>query len=67
MNHAPRILATRHLAVVDGIRLTSVALEAPPVAVVSDVESIMHGWWFRAGGYPAGRVFGITLVGASGS
>ncbi|MBK8161498.1 MAG: hypothetical protein IPK59_23045 [Rhodospirillaceae bacterium] len=59
----PRILATQHVAVHDGIRLTLVVLDRPPVAVVSDVESIMNGWWYRAGGYPIGRIFG-TLIAA---
>ena len=41
-----------------GIRATEwVYLHAPPVAEVSEVESVMGLWWFRAGGYPVGQVF----------
>ncbi len=61
MTSRPRILATQHVAVVDGIRLTPVVLDRPPVAVVSGVESIMGLWWLRSGGYPVGRVFGTLL------
>ncbi|MBK8161528.1 MAG: hypothetical protein IPK59_23225 [Rhodospirillaceae bacterium] len=61
MNPRPRILATQHVAVVDGIRLTAVVLDKPPVAVVSDIESIMGGWWYRSGSYPVGRIFGTLL------
>lgn len=61
MTSRPRILAIQHVAVVDGIRLTPVVLDRPPVAVVSDVESIMGGWWYRAGGYPVGRIFGTFI------
>lgn len=62
MTRRPPIYATQHVAVVDGIRLIPVVLASPPVAVVSDVESIMGLWWYRSGGYPVGRVFG-TWVG----
>lgn len=61
MNSRPRIFATQHVAVVDGIRLTPVVLDRPPVAVVSGVESIMGLWWLRSGGYPVGRIFGTLL------
>jgi len=47
--------------VVDGIRLTPVVLDRPPVAMVSGLESIMGGWWLRAGGYPVGRIFGTFI------
>lgn len=62
MRSAPRILAVQHVAAIDGIRLTQVVLDRPPVAVVSDVESIMNGWWYRAGGYPVGRIFGTLFA-----
>lgn len=61
MTSRPRILAIEHVAVLDGIRLTPVVLDKPPVAVVSDVESIMGLWWLRSGGYPVGLVFGTLL------
>lgn len=57
----PRILAMQHVAVLDGIRHTPVVLDRPPVAVVSDVESIMGLWWLRSGGYPVGRIFGTVI------
>lgn len=38
-----------------------VPLPGPPVAGMSAVEAIMAGWWWRAGGYPAGRVFGTVM------
>lgn len=58
---APRILATRHEAVWGEMRITRVALAEPPVAVVSELESVVAGWWYRAGGYPVGRRFGTLL------
>lgn len=56
------IRATRHEADRGAVRCEVVTLDRPPVAVVSDIESIMGGWWYRAGGYPVGRVFGTALV-----
>jgi hypothetical protein len=53
----PRIIATRHQASRDGIVIERVVLDEPPVAVVSDVESVMGLWWLRSGGYPVGRLF----------
>lgn len=60
---SPRIVATLHEASRDGISVTRVALDRPPVAVVSEVESIILGWWYRAGGYPVGRTFGTSMDG----
>lgn len=64
----PPIVAIRHEHVNEscshlsgGVRITRVVLPAPPVAVVSGIESIINGWWYRSGGYPVGRVFG-TLI-----
>lgn len=56
-----RIIAIQHCATLDGLKHTRVMLDAPPVAVVSDVESIMAHWWFRTGGYPIGRLFGTFI------
>ncbi len=60
--NSPRIIATRHDSGgwQQRLKLERVALDAPPVAVVSEVESIMGGWWFRAGGYLVGQMFGIV-------
>lgn len=56
-----RIMASQHCATPDGLKHARVMLEHPPVAVVSPVESIMGGWWYRAGGYPVGRIFGTFI------
>jgi hypothetical protein len=61
VSSAPRILAVQHVAVADGIRLTPVVLDRPPVAVVSDIEAIMGHWWLCSGGYPVGRIFGTFI------
>lgn len=55
------IVATQHCASQDGLKQTRVMLDRPPVAVVSDVESIMGLWWLRSGGYPVGRIFGTVI------
>lgn len=56
-----RIMATQHCASQDGLKQIRVMLDRPPVAVVSDVESIMGLWWLRSGGYPVGRIFGTFI------
>ena len=56
-----RIHAVQHEATLEGIRLTRVILDKPPVAAVSQVEAIMGRWWHRSGGYPVGRIFGTPL------
>lgn len=61
MKSRVRIVAVRHHATPDGLRVTKVVLDWPPVAVVSDVESIMGGWWSKSGGYPVGREFGTRI------
>jgi len=50
-----RIVATRHEETQTGVRITKIVLDAPPVAHVPEVDSIVGGWWYRAGGYPVGR------------
>ena len=59
----PRLLATRHEATANGIKVERVVLHEPPVAVVSELESVILGWWYRAGGYPVGRTFGTPFSG----
>jgi len=57
-----RLVALRQSQPFDAIRRQLVCLDAPPVAVVSEVEAIMARWWLRAGGYPVGRVFASWLA-----
>lgn len=52
-----RIVATRHE---DG-RGVRVLLGETPVAIVPLIDSIFGVWWYRAGGYPAGRFIGTRL------
>lgn len=45
----PHIVATRHTSNPFGeIKVERVLLAAPPVAVVSPIESVVGGWWRRA-------------------
>ncbi len=55
-----RIIATRHEETSAGVRVSRVLLDEPPVAYLPAVDSVLGGWWFRAGGYPVGRDYGIT-------
>lgn len=55
------IVATRHEAAPDGIRITRELLERPPVAVVPELDSVIGGWWYRAGGYSVGLRTGTPL------
>lgn len=55
------VLATVHVADRERLRVERVVLDRPPVATVSEVEAVMHGWWYRAGGYPVGRRFGTAV------
>lgn len=55
--HPRHLVVLRHSQPFDTIRHQLVCIDAPPVAVVSDVEEIMGRWWLRAGGYPVGRIF----------
>lgn len=59
----PYIVALRHEAIAYGFKVERVVLDEPPVAVVSPLESVILGWWYRAGGYPVGRTFGTPLGG----
>lgn len=43
------------------MQIARVDLAAPPIAGVSRIESVINNWWMRAGGYPAGRIFGRAL------
>ena len=56
-----RLVALRHWQCSDTIRRQLVCLDAPPVAVVSQLEAIMASWWQRAGGYPVGKRFASWL------
>ncbi len=56
-----RLVALRQSQPFDTIHRQLVCLEAPPVAVVSQVEALMASWWQRAGGYPVGRRFGTVI------
>lgn len=57
----PVIRATRIACDSHGdIHRTRVSLDAPPVAQISLVESIIYSWWYRADPYPPGRRFGST-------
>jgi hypothetical protein len=58
-----RLVALRQSQPFDTIRRQLVFLDAPPVAVVSEVEEIMARWWLREGGYPVGRIFATWRVG----
>lgn len=57
MNRSPTIYATVHDAGDPGAVTRRIVLPRPPVAVVSPLEAVIHGWWHRSGGYPVGRVF----------
>lgn len=65
MRRCPLIHATVHDAGEPGSVTRRIVLPEPPIAVVSPLESVIHGWWRRAGGYPVGRVFG-TRIGTAG-
>ena len=52
-----RIVAVRH----ENHRFIRVMLDAPPVAVVPDLDFVLGGWWFRSAGYPPGAVFATWL------
>lgn len=54
-------MATVHVADRERLRVERVVLERPPVARVSEVEAVMHGWWYRSGGYPVGHQFGTAV------
>lgn len=43
------------------IQIALVALASPPIASASKVETVVHSWWMRAGGYRSGRIFGSAL------
>lgn len=58
-----RLVALRQSQPFDRIRRQIVCLDAPPVAVVSEIEEIMARWWLRAGGYPVGRIFATWRAG----
>ncbi|MFA7278622.1 MAG: hypothetical protein WC100_00840 [Sterolibacterium sp.] len=55
---APRILATLHEETAVGIRVTRVALDKPPVAVVPALDSVLGLWWFHADDWPVGQSTG---------
>lgn len=55
-------MATVHLSPASGINISRAELPFPPVAVVPRLDSIIAGWWYRAGGYPVGRLFGTEYV-----
>lgn len=61
-NPRSRIPVTLHQATWVGVEIVRGYLDAPPVAVVSMVESIVGGWWLRSAPYPVGRLFGTILV-----
>lgn len=61
--HPRHLVVLRHSQPFDTIHHQLVCIDAPPVAVVSDVEEIMARWWLRAGGYPVGRIFATRLAG----
>ena len=44
-----------------GRREQRVRLDAAPIAVVTPMEAIMHGWWLRSAAYPVGRVFATAM------
>jgi hypothetical protein len=58
----PRIVATRVKCDLGGhsITIERVALSAPPVASMTFVDALFGNWWFRAGGYPVGALFGTA-------
>jgi hypothetical protein len=61
-----KIVATRHVAARDEVCIDRVVIDAPPMAVVSEVESIICGWWARSAGYPVGVLSGTALGAAGG-
>lgn len=58
----PVIHATRHQAGRECLHLSRVVLDDPPIAVVTPMEAIIHGWWLRSPGYPVGRRFGTECA-----
>ncbi len=58
---AALIPAIRHEERHNGVHLTRIVLDKPPIAVVPELDSVMGGWWYRAGGYPPGEVFATWL------
>lgn len=58
----PVIYATRHQAGHECLHLSRVVLDEPPIAVVTPMEAIIHGWWLRSPGYPVGRRFGTAIA-----
>lgn len=55
------IYATAHDAGYPGSVTHRVVLHQLPIAVVSPIESVIHGWWLQSGGYPVGRIFGTRI------
>lgn len=55
------MIATRHEGCQKGVQVTRVVLDRPPVAEVPELDSVMGGWWYRAGGYATGEVFATWL------